>query len=611
MDWLILITIKKNKHFFDSLPTLPGVYQFFDARGKILYVGKARQLQKRVKSYFQKNTHSQRIAQLVAQIERIEVTATATENEAFILENQWIKKLQPKYNILLRDDKSFLYIVISKHPYPRISSLRANKISQKDREHYHYFGPYPSTQAVRQTIKLMQRIFKIRTCRDSFFAHRSRPCMLYQLHKCTAPCVNYINKENYQVDVDNALALLQGKNVQIITMLQEQMTQASQQKQYELAAKYRDQIANLRQIQMPQIMDKGKNSLDVFALYHSAVLAAVQCLTIREGQLMSSRTYFPQVVALSQASEILNAFIPQYYLNAEIPAEILIDQPLPEKAWLESALSEWREKPVKLVVPTRGDKLKWISMAKQNAELALKARYVEQLRFQEKWRALQIWSGVKKLTRVECFDVSHSGGESAVASCVVFSALGPEKKAYRQFNVEDITPGDDYAALYNALYRRYSVMQQEQKLFPELVLIDGGKGQLTQAKKVFAELNIKHVVLIGIAKGAARKPGFEQFWFTDKAQAHHLPSDDPLLHLIQYIRDEAHRFAITQHRKKRAKTRHQSVLENITGIGAKRRLALLRHFGGLQELQRASCQEIAKAPGISAALAEQIYRALH
>lgn len=590
------------------------MYQFFDAHGKILYVGKARQLQKRVKSYFQKSSHAPRIAQLVTQVERIEVTVTATENEALILENQLIKKLQPKYNILLRDDKSFLYIIISKHASPRISSVRANKISQKDREQYRYFGPYPSTQAVRQTIKLMQSIFKIRTCRDSFFAHRSRPCMLYQLNKCTAPCVKFITDEQYLADVENAVALLEGKNSDVMKSLQEKMTQAAQEKNYEVAAKYRDQIANLRQIQMPQMMDVGKHSLDVLAVHHLATLAAVHCLTIREGRLVGSRTYFPQMMESMKEAEILSAFIAQYYMNAEkadIPSEILVSQTPEDKSWLESALTQWREKAVKLLIPTRGDKLKWLSMAKQNAEIALKARYADELRYQTQWQALQQWLMVPTLERIECFDVSHSGGESAIASCVVFSPRGAEKKLYRQFNIENITSGDDYAALYLALHRRYSAMKQDQKTFPDVVFIDGGKGQLTQAKKVFSELAIASVKLIGIAKGASRKPGFEQFWFADKNHAQHLSPDDPKLHLIQLIRDAAHRFAITQHRKKRAKTRHRSVLEQIPGIGAKRRLALLRYFGGLQELQRASSDDIAKVDGMSAALAEKIYLALH
>jgi excinuclease ABC subunit C len=578
------------KAFALTLTTAPGVYQMMDKHHHIIYIGKARNLKKRVSSYFQKKAMSARIDALVKQIETIEVIVTQNENEALLLENQLIKKHRPKYNILLRDDKSYPFILLSRHAFPRLFWRRGEKSKENEK-----FGPYPSVVATRETVKFIQNLFKLRICPDNFFKNRARPCLLYQLKKCTAPCVGHVSAENYAEDVKNAKLLLQGKNQEVIDHLVSRMTAAASLQNYELAARLRDQMTSLRHVQSEQAVTTQKGNIDVFV----AVSNAIQILLIREGQVLGSAHHALEVPFSQTPAEMLSAFIPQYYLDNEKPSEIVIKQKLEDQAWLQNALK------LKISVARQTDKLQWIKMAEKSALEAMKSTSMTLKRFQVLQNFLKLSAPI---SRMVCFDISHTFGESTVASCVVFDERGPIKKEYRRFNIQEVKKSDDYAAIAQAVERYFHHI----KSLPEVVIIDGGKGQLHEAEKILTELNlINQVNIIAVAKGAARKPGHEQIFISGKKLPVDLDPQSGAFHLLQQIRDEAHRFAITAHRKKRAKTRKTSMLENIPGIGVQKSKALLTYLGGWQELKKASVDALSSVPGINRLLAEKIYHYLH
>lgn len=598
------------KNFLSNLPHSPGVYQMFNAQGEILYIGKARHLKKRVTSYF-RGKQTPRIASLVNQIDRIETIITHTENDALLLESNLIKKFKPRYNILLRDDKSYPYIVLTRHKdFPRLDFYRGPKIGQNI-----YFGPYPSTVAVRETLNLLQKLFRLRSCEDTFFRNRTRPCLQYQIKRCTAPCVGYIDPQSYQQDVRRAVLFLEGKNQEIVQDLVKQMEVAAENLEFEKAARYRDQIAHLRHIQQQQVIATDRGDVDIVALAVERSSACVQVMSVRAGRLLGSKSYFPDVPTLATAEEILTAFLPQYYLQAtvdrEIPRQIILSHKALEEQWLANAFSEHAQHGIALTHKPRGERNRWLQLAIKNAQHALNIHLADRATIHQQLEALQELLNLDNLPQyLECFDVSHTQGEETVASCVVFGEEGPRKKDYRRFNIENITPGDDYAALRQALVRHYTKLKTDDNKLPDVLIIDGGKGQLKQAELALEELQIAGVTILSISKGVARKPGLETLYLSGQKNPLDVNPSSLAFHLIQKIRDEAHRFAITGHRGRRAKVHHTSVLENIEGIGAKRRRELLRQFGGLQELKRASVEEIAKVPGISKALAERIYLAL-
>jgi excinuclease ABC subunit C len=599
------------KTFLKQLTTRPGVYQMLDAAGAILYVGKARNLKKRVTSYFRSSGVSAKTAALVRQIQRVEVVVTHTENEALLLESNLIKKHQPRYNVLLRDDKSYPYIVLTADmDFPRLDFYRGAKTGKQ-----RYFGPYPSASAARDTLNLLQKLFRLRSCRDDFFRHRKRPCLQHQIGRCTAPCVGLIDRDAYRQDVQRAVLFLQGKSQIIIDDLVTQMDSASASLEFEKAGRLRDQIAHLRQIQQQQIIVSDQSDSDVIALVTQHGSVCVQVMSIRAGRLLGGKAFFPTVPEVFDNAEVLAAFLPQYYLTEthrhDIPRYILLSHAFLEQDWLATALTEQAEHRVKLLNRARGERARILRMALQNAEQALRQRLAERSSITQRLQALQeLLQLDNPPQRLECFDISHSQGEATVASCVVFDETGSRKSDYRRFNIENITPGDDYAAMLQVLLRRYTAIKTAEGKLPDVLIIDGGKGQLKQAEKVLEELQISSVTILAIAKGPTRKAGLETLFMSGKTLPLVAKPDSLALHLIQQIRDEAHRFAITGHRGRRAKTRHTSVLESIPGIGAKRRRELLRQFGGLQELKRAGVEELAKISGISKELAQRIWDVL-
>lgn len=600
------------KAFLSNLTHHSGVYQMLGEKGEVLYVGKAKDLKKRISSYFNKKTQDLKTLALVKHIIDIDFTVTHTENEAVLLECNLIKKHKPRYNVLLRDDKSYPYILIThQHPYPRIDIYRGQR-----KKNALYFGPYPSAGAVRETISLLQKIFRIRTCRDNYFAARTRPCLLYQIERCTGPCVKLISKENYQHNIQLAILFLQGKNDEVIEALQTKMEQASQELNYELAGLYRDQINKLRQIQDKQYVSTHDGNADIIGFAMQAGIICIQLLSIRNGLVQGSRSYFPAVPSHSGTEEIISAFLTQHYLSdishiESIPRYVVITTKIPEQTLISRVLSDQAGHTVEIVVPVRGEKKKWLNMAALSAKQSLAAHLFNKTNLAERIAALQNTLHLPFLPkRIECFDISHSMGEAAVASCVVFDQSGPVKSAYRRFNIKDVIPGDDISAMHQVLSRRFKRLQKENVILPDMVLIDGGVAQLAAAKKALIELNIHEVVLVGVSKGPGRKPGFETLHLEGRPPIH-LPADSSALHFIQQIRDEAHRFAITGHRQRRDKTRRQSSLELVSGIGTKRRRELLRYFGGIQGVEKASIDELAKVPGISRSLAERIFEALH
>lgn len=598
------------KAFLASLTELPGVYRMLDAGGAVLYVGKAKNLKKRVASYFRDNLSSPRIAHMVSQIASVETTATRTEAEALLLENNLIKSLSPRYNILFRDDKSYPYIVVTKGAFPRLGYFRGNPDRKSD-----YFGPYPSSWAVRDTIGLLQKMFRLRTCEDSVFSNRSRPCLLYQIKRCSGPCVDHISPEDYASDIQLASMFLLGKQQEVSNRLAAAMEAASAQLAFEQAAIFRDQLQSLRQVQEKQYVSSNKGEdVDIIVASQSFGLLCVNLAMVRGGRHLGDRPFFPTNAGDSSCAEAVAAFLRQHYAVHPAPARLLVS-PAPEgeeSGETEAALAELAGRPVPLGTAHSQSNKAWVEMALQNAQLAILARSQATAQQAVRLVALQEALGlVEPISRIECFDISHTQGEATVASCVVYEGNGMKKSDYRRFNIRDIQPGDDYAAMNQAVSRRYGSIANSEGIAPDLILIDGGKGQVGSAYSALAELGLSHLAMIGVAKGEGRKPGLETLIFPGRLDPLQLPAQHPALHLIQEIRDEAHRFAITGHRAQRGKARKTSTLDSLPGIGPARRKALVARFGGLAGVQAARPEQLAEVPGISQEMAEKIYSALH
>jgi excinuclease ABC subunit C len=585
------------KAFVAGLPNLPGVYRMLGGAGEPLYVGKARDLRKRVGSYFQKTQPSPRIQMMVSQVAAVEVTATRSEGEALLLENNLIKSLAPRYNILFRDDKSYPYLSVSGHAFPRLGFHRG----AKDRRH-RYFGPFPHAYAVRESIQLLQRVFQLRTCEDTVYENRSRPCLLHQIRRCTAPCTAKVAPELYAEDVRNAVLFLEGREDDVVRGLNEKMNQASAAQRYEEAAAYRDQVRALSRIQARQYVESNRGvDADVVACVLEGGIACVNLVMIRGGRHVGDRSFFPSNAEGAEPAEIVSAFLGQHYLEQPVPSLIVV-----------AAEMELRFENAEIVHPSHGERRVWLDMAAKNAELAIAQRVRDRATQEGRLLALREALGLPDgAGRIECFDISHTMGEATVASCVVYDRQQMQKAEYRRFNIRDVTPGDDYGAMREVLARRYGRITAEAGRFPDLVLIDGGKGQVSAARAALVELGLNDVALVGVAKGPERKPGLEELIIEAEARTLQLPPSHPGLHLIQAIRDEAHRFAIVGHRARRGKARVTSLLAEIPGIGSKRRQALIEHFGGLGGVQAAAVDDIAKVDGISRPLAERIYRHLH
>jgi len=578
-----------------------------NAAGDVIYVGKAIDLRKRVSSYFQKSGLSPRIQLMVSQIARIETTVTRSEAEALLLENNLIKSLAPRYNILFRDDKSYPYLLLTNHAFPRLAFYRG----ALDNRHQ-YFGPFPNAGVVKSSIQLLQKVFRLRTCENSVFNNRTRPCLLYQIKRCSAPCVGFISPEAYQADVNNAALFLQGKQDEVLKTIEQKMLNASDQQAYEQAALFRDQMQALRRIQEKQFVDSGKAlDADVIAcvIREDTHLVAINLVMIRNGRHLGDKTFFPQNVHQDTINTVLEAFVSQHYLNRSVPPLIILSRKI-RITLLQKLLSEQTGHKVTLSINPIGERRKWLDMAAENAQLALQQKQIQQASQEDRLHALQEVLNLPGLARIECFDISHTMGEATIASCVVYDRFAMRNGEYRRYNITGITPGDDYAAMRDVLQRRYAKIAMEEGKLPDLILIDGGKGQIGVANEVMIELGLNDIPLVGVAKGETRKPGLEQLILPWQKETLHLPDDHPALHLIQQIRDEAHRFAIQGHRAKRAKTRKTSSLEQIAGIGSKRRQSLLTRFGGLKGVKNASIEELQQTEGISRALAEKIYREL-
>ena len=594
------------KGFLRSLTEGPGVYRMLNADGEVMYVGKAKNLRRRVGSYFTRASN-RRIASMVSQISDIQITATHTEAEALLLENTLIKSEKPRYNVLLRDDKSYPYLFLSDEDFPRLAFHRGAR-KQKGR----YFGPYPSAGAVRETLQLLQKLFPVRQCEDSYFRNRSRPCLQYQIERCTAPCVGFIGPEQYAQDVRDTELFLEGKASDVVARWVDKMERASQTLAFEEAGHLRDQIATLRKVQEKQYVSGERGDLDIVAVATGGGQACVQLFFVRNGRNLGNKSLFPRSVDGADEPEIISAFIAQYYLGKAVPAQILVNAAPSDKAVLEESLSRQADRKVIIQAAPRGERARWLKMAVDNAQLALTSRLATTGNARRRVEALQEALDLPELpTRMECFDISHTQGDQTVASCVVFVDGAPSKSDYRRFNIKGITPGDDYAAMQQALERRYRRLMAGEGKVPDILLIDGGLGQLNSAREVIAELGVDGVVLVGVAKGPDRRAGMEQLFLLDQSTPLILPADSAALHLVQQIRDEAHRFAITGHRQRRGKLKTRSVLEDISGIGPKRRARLLQQFGGLQGLSRAGIEDIRTVEGISEKLAQEIYAAFH
>ncbi|OWK48140.1 UvrABC system protein C [Pseudomonas oleovorans subsp. oleovorans] len=588
----------------------PGVYRMFDSEARLLYVGKAKNLKKRLSSYFRKTGQAPKTAALVARIAQIETTITANETEALLLEQTLIKEWRPPYNILLRDDKSYPYVFLSDGDFPRLGIHRGAKKARG-----RYFGPYPSALAIRESLSLLQKTFLVRQCEDSYYKNRTRPCLQYQIKRCKAPCVGLVSPEEYAEDVRHSVMFLDGRSNALSEELSASMEKASMALEFERAAELRDQIAMLRRVQDQQSMEGGTGDVDVVAVMLTPGGACVHLISVRGGRVLGSKNFFPQVAIEEEGGDVLMAFLAQYYLgNAErdLPSELIVNVQHEDFATLIEAIESLRGRSLSISLRVRGTRARWQQLAVTNAEQALAARLVNRQHLAERFEALAtVLEMDEPPQRMECFDISHSSGEATVASCVVFGPEGPLKSDYRRFNIDGVTAGDDYAAMHQALTRRFSKIKDGEGKLPDVLLVDGGKGQLAMAREVLQELAVPDLILLGVAKGTTRKPGLEVLYLNDAEHEFTLPGNSPALHLIQQIRDESHRFAITGHRARRGKTRRTSTLEEVPGIGPKRRRELLNHFGGLQELSRASAEEIAKAPGINKKLAESIYDTLH
>lgn len=588
----------------------PGVYRMFDEGGKLLYVGKAKNLKKRLASYFRKTGLAPKTAALVARIAQVETTITANETEALLLEQTLIKEWRPPYNILLRDDKSYPYVHLSDGEFPRLSIHRGAK-KQKGR----YFGPYPSAGAIRESLNLLQKAFLVRQCEDSYFRNRTRPCLQYQIKRCKGPCVGLVEANEYAEDVRHSVMFLEGRSNALAAELTSNMEQAAMNLEFERAAELRDQVSMLRRVQDQQSIEGGTGDVDVVAAIVNPGGACVHLISVRGGRVLGSKNFFPQVAIEEEVGDVLVAFIAQYYLGSherDLPQELIVNTVHEDFPTLIEAIAESRGRELSISHRVRTNRARWQQLAVTNAEQALAARLANRQHMADKFEALgEVLGLAEPPQRLECYDISHSSGEATVASCVVFGPEGALKSDYRRYNIEGVTAGDDYAAMHQALTRRFSKLKDGEGKLPDVLLVDGGKGQLAMAREVLQELAVPELILLGVAKGVTRKPGFETLYLNGPENEFTLPADAPALHLIQQIRDEAHRFAITGHRARRGKARRTSSLEEVAGVGPKRRRELLKHFGGLQELSRASIEEIAKAPGISKKLAESIYAALH
>ncbi|MGB4063165.1 MAG: excinuclease ABC subunit UvrC [Azonexus sp.] len=598
------------KAFLATLTELPGVYRMLDANAAVLYVGKAKNLKKRVSSYFRENVSSPRIAHMVSQIATVETTATRTEAEALLLENNLIKSLSPRYNILFRDDKSYPYIVLTKGEFPRLGFFRGSPDRKAD-----YFGPYPSSWAVRDSIHLMQKMFRLRTCEDSVFSNRSRPCLLYQIKRCSGPCVGLISPEDYATDVQLASMFLLGKQQEVSKRLNQAMESASARLAFEQAAVYRDLIQSLRQVQEKQFVFSSKGEdMDILVAQKEAGQLCVNLAMVRGGRHLGDRPFFPINAGESEPADACAAFIRQHYAIHPAPSRLLI-HPLPaedEPGETEAVLAELAGRPVPVMQARSLSHKAWVEMALQNARLAILARSQATAQQEKRLVALQeALQLAEPIVRIECFDISHTMGEATVASCVVYQENRMKNADYRRFNIRDITPGDDYAAIRQAVSRRYDGIATGEGAAPDLILIDGGKGQVASAFAALADLGLSHLPMIGVAKGEGRKPGLESLVFPDGREPLQLPAQHPALHLIQEIRDEAHRFAITGHRAQRGKARKTSTLESLPGIGPARRKALVARFGGLPGVLAASPEQLSEVPGISRDMADKIHSALH
>ncbi|AEA98253.2 excinuclease ABC subunit UvrC [Alteromonas mediterranea] len=596
--------------FLKNLTSQPGVYRMYNSQGEVIYVGKAKNLKKRVSSYFRTHLDNAKTRSLVSQIADMDVTVVNSETEAFLLENNFIKKYKPRYNVVMRDDKSYPFIFLSDHEHPRLSFHRGPQKKKGE-----YFGPYPSAWSVRESLRSMQRIFPVRQCEDSYYRARSRPCLQYQMQRCSAPCVEgYVSDEEYKEQVNFARLFLKGKNQQVIGELVEKMEKASEALNFEAAARYRDQINALRKVQERQWVAGTQDEMDVFGFALKGNMACIQVMFIREGQLLGSKAFFPKVPNIADEQEVFESFFLQFYLagNKVIPKQIVLSNSLNDEEAIAKVLASEAGHKVHFFKGAREEKRKYLQLAQSNAQAALDAQYSQQksvfARYLDLEGALEVDTPIQ---RMECFDISHTSGQQTVASCVVFNREGPLKSDYRRYNIEGITPGDDYAAMAQALKRRYKSVKEVQKI-PDLLFIDGGKGQLAQAEAFFEEWpHDKKPMLLGVAKGTTRKPGLETLILAGSHEVLPMDSHSPGLHLVQHIRDESHRFAITGHRNRRQKVKTTSSLESIPGIGAKRRQTLLKFMGGLQGLKKASKDEIASVPGISQELADTIYDHLH
>jgi len=583
----------------------------YDEKSEILYVGKAKNLKNRVTSYFSGRPQNAKTQALVNRIASVQVTVTKTESEALILEHSLIKQQSPHYNILLKDDKSYPYILVSDEEWPRIALHRGPKRAKGQ-----YFGPYPNAYAAREALALMQKVFRVRQCENSFFRNRSRPCLQYQIERCTGPCVGLVEKADYQKDLQRTLKFLKGENEELVQSLMDDMQIASENLEFEKAASYRDSVAQLRKVQSGQNIERGSSAnLDVLAAATDGSSACVHMLFIRQGRIIASRSYYPKDELAASPAEVIADFVPHYYLSGQdrvSPSEIVVSEAIPESDVIEQTISSVLAKKVRIKVPKQGRRIEWLDVAKRTATQNLSGRLAGKLSHQRRLEALGEALGLKTTpARLECYDISHHSGAETVASCVVFNEEGALKSDYRKFNIENITPGDDYAAMEQVLRRRFTRLKKGEGSMPDILVIDGGKGQMTQAKGVLKELDISEVVFLGVAKGAARKSGWEKLYVGEDSIELALDSHSPAFHLIQNIRDEAHRFAVAGHTARKNKKITSSPLDQIDGIGAKRKKALLHHFGGLQGISAAGVSDLAKVDGINTSLAEDIYSHFH
>lgn len=605
------MTLFDSKAFIKRLPSRPGVYRMFDEEEAILYVGKAKNLKNRVSSYFRSNALDSKTMALVSRIQKVETTVTGSETEALLLEQSLIKEYKPPYNIVFRDDKSYPYILLTTgDKYPRLAFHRG---AQKKKGRY--FGPFPSAHSVRDSLNILQKVFQVRQCEDTFFKNRARPCLQYQIKRCSGPCCDLVSTEDYADDVQHAAMFLEGKNNAVMQDYANKMEDASDKLEFEKAAHYRDQVGHLRKIQEQQYVVGNQGDIDVHAVVINPGGVCVLVMFIRGGRMLGNKTFFPKTRLDENESEVLAAFLPQFYLSGsggrETPPEVVVNARIEDKFVLEGALTSQSGRKVMISDNVRSHRKRWVDLAVTNAEQSLGSHMASRNNLQQRFQSLQEALSLEEMPgRLECFDISHTSGEATVASCVVFDQNGPLKSDYRRFNIDGITPGDDYAAMSQALSRRYTRIKKGEGLLPDVLFIDGGKGQLSEAEKIFEELQIEGVTLVGIAKGPTRKAGLESLILSGGPELN-LAQDNPGLHLIQHIRDESHRFAITAHRTRRGKQRTESVLEGIDGVGPKRRRSLLRHFGGSAQVASAGLEELVKVEGISRILAEHIYATLH